>query len=309
MEAGGGNPTFEFLNSIFNCRRARDEAKLTKRMLQDDRGATVDVLYVLCRHAKTVKVSLEKEGLLDKQYRMTRPSGADASLQDTSSCIAIPVTKECLEKEGDWSPMILSMGRQYCLYSSSVMGNNKNKQTTSNLSSELSTIQKALLTSLIQCSPQENSLKLESEIVQRIKGLSLMTCPKKLEVIGDDQTLVIPRRSFRKEHDQDFVSLCSLALGNEFCDWGKFWKCFATFLSSPRVVRRGDIDPDSSIRESGHRLLWPYEGQPEETGTKHSTFTRIAIRIPQTHYMIRFSYRTRNTWVDYGYGTRYSAIL
>lgn len=232
-------------------------------MLEDDRGATVDVLYVLRCNAKTVKTSLEKEGLLHKQYRMTLPH--DTSLQDT--CIAIPILDEGLEKDGDWISMVVSIGRQYCPFSSSFMGNNKSKQTTFALSRELSTqVQKALLTALIQCSPQDLSTERKNEIVQRIKDLSFTVCPKKLEVIGDDRTLVIPRRAFHQD-DDEFASVCSLVVGGKLSDWKSFWKYFAMLMESPRVVRRGDIDPDSSIRESGHRLLWPHSGQTKETGT------------------------------------------
>lgn len=228
-------------------------------MPNHERGARVDVLYVLRRNAKTVKVALEKEGLLHKQYRMTQPT--PNSLQD--SCIAIPVTKECLEMAGDWISKVESTGRQYCPYSSAFMGNNRNKQANIASSSDLATqVQKALLAALSQCSPEKISPDLNNEIVQRIKDLPLVICPKKLEVIGDDRTLVIPRRAFRED------VLRSLVVGNdeEFSNWESFWKHFATFMESPRVVRRGDIDPDSHIRESGHRLLWPHSGQPNETG-------------------------------------------
>ena len=66
-------------------------------MSDDDCGATVNVLYVLCRNAKTVKVSLEKEGLLHKQYRMTKP--IPSSLRET--CIAIPVQKNASRGHGN----------------------------------------------------------------------------------------------------------------------------------------------------------------------------------------------------------------
>ena len=233
---------------------------VVERMSYDDCGATVDVLYVLCRNAKTVKVSLEKEGLLHKQYRMTKPT--PSSLRET--CIAIPVKEECIE--GPWKPMVVSVGRQYCPYSSSFLGNHKNAcLNVASSSPNLETrVQRALLLALIQCSEQVIATEAKEEIVQRIKTLSVSTCPKKLEVIGDDRTLVIPQKAFRD--DDELFS--SRAVGSEQkpIDWTCFWKHFASSMNSPRVVRRGDIDPDSGIRESGHRLLWPYDGQPDETG-------------------------------------------
>lgn len=229
----------------------------------DSRGATVNVLYVNRRNAKTVKVALESLGLLDKQFRMTQPT--KDSLQD-DACIAIPVTDECLETEGSWTRMVVSIGRQHCPYSSSFLGNYKNKQQFGASSSEqLTHVQQALMTALIQCSQQEVSEQLKKDIVQRIKHLNVSVCPKKLEVIGDDRTVVIPRKAFRQEDlDEQFASLLAL-VSNDF-DWSNFWNHFASSMGSPRVVRRGDIDPDSSIRESGHRLLWPHSGQPDETG-------------------------------------------
>lgn len=138
-------------------------------------------------------------------------------------------------------------------------------------------------------------------------------CPKKLEVIGDDRTLVIPRKAFRQD-DDEFASLCSLAVSNDgqFSDWRtNFWKYFATFMGRPRVVRRGDIDPDSSIRESGHRLLWPHcSGQPDETGASSG---ECAIHMLQYLQLIDNLYvlirRSWIAWVDYCYRTRHIAIL
>jgi len=241
-------------------------------MSADERGATVSVLYVLRRNAKTVKESLEREGLLHKQYRMTQPSSDDYSLRD--SCIAIPVTEKCLERDGAWAPMVASVGRQYCPYSSSFLGTHKSTSMSITSSHpELSThVQQALLAALIQCSPQEVTEERKNDIVRKIKNLSISLCPKKLEVIGDDRTLVIPRKAFQKD-DADFATLLSLAFGNNkvLTDWSNFWKYFAGYMGSSRVVRRGDIDPDSSIRESGHRLLWPHCGQPDETGAFRSS--------------------------------------
>lgn len=251
-------------------------------MNANDHGATVTVLYVLCRNAKTVKVSLEKEGLLHKQHRMTKP--IDMSLRET--CIAIPVQNEYIE--GPWKPMVVSVGKQYCPYSSSFLGNNRN--TCLNIASsspKLETqVQRALLSALIQCSQHAIATEVKDEIAQRIKNLTISTCPKKLEVIGDDKTLVIPRKTFR-EDDKQFLALMALAFGSEqeLIDWTCFWKYFAKSMNTPRVVRRGDIDPDSSIRESGHRLLWPYCGQPDETGAFISSADHEPLPTIQMKYL------------------------
>jgi hypothetical protein len=224
---------------------------------------------VLRGNAKAVKVSLEKNGLLNKQFRMTQPAAdnkQDDSIRD--ACIAIPVTEECLVG----SPMVVATGTQKCPYSSAFLGNHQGKRDSHTLSCLLTTpVQQALATALLKCSPHEPSAQVKNEMIEKIIKLSLTVCPKKLEVIGDDQTLVIPRRAFR-EDDDSFASLLTLT---EKTDQSKFWEEFAHAMNSPRIVRRGDIDPDSSIRESGHRLLWPYPGQPEETGAPYTNYDLV----------------------------------
>lgn len=225
-------------------------------------GASVRVLYVLRGNAKAVKVSLEKNGLLNKQFRMTHPAAdkQDDSIRD--ACIAIPVTDECLVG----SPMVVATGTQKCPYSSAFLGNHHGKRDCKTLSCLLTTpVQQALATALLKCSPKEPSTQVKNEMIERIMKLRSTVCPKKLEVIGDDRTLVIPHRAFR-EDDDSFASLLALT---QITDRSKFWEEFAHAMNSPRIARRGDIDPDSSIRESGHRLLWPYHGQREETGAPH----------------------------------------
>lgn len=230
----------------------------------EQKGASVHVLYVKKKDARTVKVALEKEGLLNKQFRMTTNS-----LQH-EDCIAIPITQECLEKEGLWTCLVVDTGIQACPYSSSVLGSHKNKQIpVDDCSSSLSLstlVQRALYATLLKCSPQPVSEETKTELINRIQELSIKTCPKKLEVIGDDRTLVIPRTAFLKDVDKAFGSLLAL-VGCDNDESIFFWKHFGTCMGAPRVVRRGDIDPESSIRESGHVLLWPNHcGQPEETG-------------------------------------------
>lgn len=248
---------------------------LLPTMSTTDQGDTVNVLYVNRQDAKAVKVALEKKGYLNKQFRMTTAQPSDNSLQDAETFIAIPITIECLDTEGSWTQYVVSKGKQYCSYSSSFFASHKNKQIHSDSSSstsELTThIQQALLSALIQCSPQQQvSEEVKIELVRRIQDLSIKTCPKKLEVIGDDRTLVIPRTAFRAEDDETFASLLALVGDSDESSFHHcFWKYFASAMGAPRVVRRGDIDPESSIRESGHRLLWPHSGQPEETGAFH----------------------------------------
>jgi hypothetical protein len=45
-----------------------------------------------------------------------------------------------------------------------------------------------------------------------------------------------------------------------------FWRRLAQSDNSRRIVRMGGIDPNSKIRESGHRLVWPFAGIPKISG-------------------------------------------
>ena len=139
-----------------------------------------------------------------------------------------------------------------------------------------------------------------------VRGLSIQTCPRKLEVIGDDRTLVIPRWSFfivnyndcstggenaktsnrakkmqqeqerlefrelllrlirgnnnvncRHDENNDVDNFADTAAMMMFAIQSQLWSNLATSLNCSRIVRRGDVDPDSGIRESGHRILLP----------------------------------------------------
>jgi hypothetical protein len=125
-----------------------------------------------------------------------------------------------------------------------------------------------------------------------VRGLSMQTCPRKLEILGDDHTLVIPRWAFfivREKNDsnevkntepsvilkkmqqekerREFRDLLRQLIHDEVNDGdaaivmcamqSRLWTNLAINFNSSRVVRRGDVNPDSGIRESGHRIVWP----------------------------------------------------
>ncbi|KAL7432341.1 hypothetical protein ACHAXH_005460 [Discostella pseudostelligera] len=135
--------------------------------------------------------------------------------------------------------------------------------------------------------------------VELARALSIQSCPRKLEVIGDDRTLVIPRWSFfivsntddstegenattsyrtkqmqQEKERRDFRELLLRLIGSRhdenndvdnlddnaamMCEiQSQLWTNLATSFNCSRIVRRGDVDPDSGIRESGHRIVWP----------------------------------------------------
>ena len=132
------------------------------------------------------------------------------------------------------------------------------------------------------------------KIIVLIKSLKGNACPKKLEKLGDD-TLVIPSRAFlpsessfqrvlgtvfpselskildedpnhdqkqEKKLAQDFKTMKlseSFVMENNSIIqtfMKSLWESLATSRNCHRVVRRGEIDPNSKIRKSGHAILW-----------------------------------------------------
>jgi len=171
------------------------------------------VVYVQKQHAKQVKTLLDKLHLLDKRYRMIPVSSSSSTTttndnsakdDDIKDCIAIPV--KCIDfmknddnddNLVDIQRMIVKCGVHDCPYSTAMLGNNNknmmqknNKSSTESSStvSSLTHLQYALVETLTSLSSGE-----DTNAEERVRNLSKRTCPTKLEVIGDDRTLVIPR--------------------------------------------------------------------------------------------------------------------
>lgn len=196
---------------------------------------TASVVLVEKRDAKAVKQLLEKEGCLNKDFRMT-PCG---------DLIAIPLRAGVnLSNSNQWGDKIVRTGEHECPYSTAKLGNNR-----LSVDDNLTRPQQALW----------NWLNKDVQVKEQILALDIQVCPKKLEVLGDDGTLIISRKAFSLQNEA-FKSM----VGDNQID--QLWKQLAHDYKSPRVARRGDIDPDSPIRESGHELMWPIQGIPEQTG-------------------------------------------
>eukprot|EP00550_Attheya_septentrionalis_P009133 CAMPEP_0198285718 /NCGR_PEP_ID=MMETSP1449-20131203/4957_1 /TAXON_ID=420275 /ORGANISM="Attheya septentrionalis, Strain CCMP2084" /LENGTH=448 /DNA_ID=CAMNT_0043983237 /DNA_START=309 /DNA_END=1652 /DNA_ORIENTATION=- len=123
----------------------------------------------------------------------------------------------------------------------------------------LTTVQRALVETLLEVNNVTNQEQEQerSILVSKVLELNMQTCPKKLEKLGDD-TLVIPPKALHEDHDVTFRSL----FPTDYFDNGPtslllLWKTLARLYNISRVCRRGDIDPDSKIRHSGHRILFP----------------------------------------------------
>jgi hypothetical protein len=191
--------------------------------------------------------------------------------------MALPVIEDChIGTDTTWNLLVVGEGVQWCAFSSSVLGNHGQKAVSQDKSTKLTLVQRALLETITVFhnnkedvdQPGKRSLRVQNMIA----SLNQRICPKSLEVMGDDRTLVIPRQAF-DANDPSFQSLIPATEETEEF-WTELWQQLARFHGSPRVVRRGGIDPKSPIRQSGTTLLWPISGIPTETGTciRHKTF-------------------------------------
>jgi hypothetical protein len=236
----------------------------------------VKVVYVSKRDAKLVKSHLEAKGKLNKSFRML-----PATSSERKDCIAIPYLRE--ESAPEFienldSALVLGFGTQLCPYSSAVLGSNRQARVSSDKSAPtLTLVQQALWGALID----EKTLATKEEILQRILTLNRTICPRKLELVGDDNTVVLPKKTALDANEdtfKDFLTQCGIQNTSEFSR--RLWEALASRFESSRVVRKGKVDPESSVRESGVVLLWPFDGVSTETGTSHASRLLYIMGFP-----------------------------
>jgi hypothetical protein len=261
-----------------------DETDWTKRQ---GGGDTVQVVVVLRRNAKSAKMSLENSNLLHPSFRMTPADPTEYIVTKVSDhhplnleeCIAIPVVKDYENTRGSGlNDFVMGIGIQWCPYSTAVLGNRRSMMTSK--SSEewnLNQIQAALLQSIINLSSRigNNSEHISQPspspncdaIVETMRRFDRTIVPTSCEVLGDDRTLVITPQAFGGDAFENFLCRHSLHRQKNEC-FQELWNCLASSHGSSRIVRRGTVDPNSQIRESGYRLVWPItSGILNETGT------------------------------------------
>ena len=245
--------------------------------MEKPKGDFTDVVFVRRHFAKKAKEWLEERHVLDKRFRMT-PSLSE----DQKDSIAIPVR---IDANAGFTfsscDGFLATGRQFCPYSTSVLGNNqlpltpKTKDLIGDEIEASSPVEHAICKAIQQLLPSCS----EPEIWTQIRTLSPKCCPKRLELLGDDRTLVIPRQalSFDEEHsfsewlDQELKTFRDQLL----CE---VWEQLASFYKSPRIVRKGDILPESGTRESNYKIVWPLTSDDlsELTGVHSMVTGRVA---------------------------------
>jgi len=243
----------------------------------------------------------------------------------SDECICIPVLEECINEYeecharvdaskvddanvSEWTNLVVKSGRQFCTPSASALAKSsqggsrrRRRQYTSTsektdggsnshlkAGKKLTMLQEALVEMMLRNVSSFSS----DEIAQAVTSLSVVACPRKLERFGDDQCLVIPRTALRLD-DDEFRSFLEKFLPQDasFEECLKsLWSRLAGLYSSPRVARRGDIDPESKIRQSGHRLLYPDIFEPIEPGIPSDTGPNAAGWITVTEHGIRQSF-------------------
>jgi hypothetical protein len=241
-----------------------------------EREGKVKVLYVLKRNTKAVKCHLEDENLLNQNFRIAQPVSNNTKSEDQQQsaalqdCVAIPIVSSFdISEEGPWSKYIVEVGEQICPYSTSVLGSNRQVTGSSNKGGDLTLVEQALIETMESSIDSINSMD-KQEFLKRIREIGAKSCPKKIEIFGDDRTLVIPPGSFEGE---SFHSLFSSLLQEGDAAMPEIletlWKNLARAHKSSRIVRRGAIDKESKIRHSGHVLVWPYPSNVKETGKSY----------------------------------------
>jgi hypothetical protein len=242
-------------------------------------SSTTTVLITEKKNAKAVKVTLEKEGALEKSFRLSNLDESsfssfistrtlDGGLQqddiiaNSSKFIAIPIHANCLDRICSSSceetlhsvfNLIIGHATQSCRYSSSVLGNT-HLQLALTCDNNLNFVQNILLQAIRNYNPSSD----EAVIFKMVDEGTNKTMPPKLEIMGDDRTLVIPFRALNAASDASFEKIIQYAIGenNQEEFMPLLWKMLADSHRSQRVVRRGEVDPNSKVRESGHSILW-----------------------------------------------------
>lgn len=272
----------------------------------------VKVVLVRKENAKRVKTTLEGAALLDKRFRMV-PSSASSSSSSgggPDGLIAVPVVEEfdhidcCFPGIDD--AMIEAVDHQLCPYSTKMLGSRRQVVETSSGKAiqDLSLVQLVILDMVPPSSLSDvgaSSTPLSDEFVEKVIDLDSIVCPRQLEIFGDDRTIIIPPGAFERE---DFVELLktksrlysSIGTDEPTLDVLKdFWSRLASAHKSARIVRKGGIDPNSKIRESGSSLVWPCQGIPESSGPASPSWIRVTEQgIKQSFDMTRVMFSRGN---------------
>ncbi len=248
-----------------------------------------------------------------------------------STFIAIPIHLKCktddqsshgttssekeqqLELGDDIRGFTVGFARQSCPYSTSVLGNTKLRVKLASSNGRnigrknMNLVQTILLDvmdhyhNLKGADVRDNDEKNQfvDIIESKVERQSSITCPPKLEVMGDDRTLVIPFRALNPAIDQSFHNLIQdivcHATGGAFKEeeekalMSLLWVKLARSHGSHRVVRRGEIDPNSKVRESGHSILWIDDNDMAATSSENGRFYVDYCNLAYIYMILKLS--------------------
>lgn len=256
--------------------------------MSDQSGELVRVVFAERRAAKQIKTRLEEGGMLCRNFRMTTTSTEDF-------VVAVPIVEDATYDDKVLLAIdgVRGFGSYRCPYSSAVLGNSirLRRPGGTNNDERLTLVQEGLLRA-ISSFLAVNSLSKASDdldLTRRIRSLTAETCPVKLELFGDDRTVVIPLRAFDPD-DATFTSLLEFAKTSydEFAS-RHLWRFLAEVYNSNRVVRRGEVDPNSPVRKSGFCILWASNSSAESGPGSSSWITVTEQGVRQsfclTHVM------------------------
>lgn len=241
---------------------------------------------------------------------------------DTSSSSS----SSSLELYNMFQTNLIKSGNQSCLYSSSTLGNIQNIQKTvgakhhdgnEETTNDNKPIPTKSITQQLVLDTMAQFIKMEMDkekqelnipdmnaILKRMEDkmntTSLechkITYPSKLEIMGDDRTVVLPYKALNESIDVSFQQLVEDVLDWNCKDDGTtttttcctndsqsnkrrnqfytlLWSNIGYAFSSSRIVRRGEIDPNSKIRHSGHIILWRKEDDDYDETNFHKDTT------------------------------------
>jgi hypothetical protein len=108
---------------------------------------------------------------------------------------------------------------------------------------DLTLVQQAMLETMLSFSSTTQTC--QHELRKQIRSLVPTVCPKKLEILGNDQPLVIPPHAFQG----DAFGFMTCAKERELTPSRikSLWRHLAKTHRSPRVAGRGTVDKESSI--------------------------------------------------------------
>lgn len=244
----------------------------------------VGVIFVKKRDAKTVKNALEDEGLLNKDYRI-------AATTCDVDCLAIPILAPFKADTFSQKLLVVGTGKQGCPYSSAVLGNRQKQQVLQSKQSQWCPLKQALLLGIQSHLHLESGSEEFTKIQSQILNLNNTICPSKLEYLGDDRNLVLPSAAFR---EKDMEALLPLDCNNVSQFQEDLWSQVAHAYNSPRILRKGGVDPNSRIRQTGYQLLWP------PNSTTWITVTEQGIRQSFDVTQVMFSRGNISEKIRYG---------